>query len=187
MCHSPKSPLGTNCPKHTSVCTVDSLQYRPQLNTPGPVFRQASVQDFSPATCGLRPSTSTHLYKSEGPAGTGQKSVVCPSPGRWDLATPMVAEAVVRMISRATRSGSRHNSQVYFLLDQGGAEDIAGQLDLGRDQMPSPGAPPSRPIHHCPSPTKQHRLQTGGGEHQLSTPGDYRPPLEIGPKYTLPH
>lgn len=108
---------------------------------------------------------STHLCKSERTTGTGQKSVVCPSPGRWDPATPpLAADAVVRRSSSATGSGSRHNSQAYyFLLDQGGAEDIAGQPDLGRNQMPSPGAPPSRPIHHCPSPTKQLRLQIGGG------------------------
>lgn len=84
----------------------------------------------------------------------------------------MVAEAVVRMISTDTRSRSRRNSQAYhFLLDQGGAEDIAGQPDLGRDQMPSPGAPPSRPIHHCPSPTKLHQLSTPWGGR------DYRPPF----------
>lgn len=114
---------------------------------------------------GSAQALSTHLCRSERPTGTGQKSVVCPSPGRWDRAAPpLAADAVVRMSSSATGSGSRHNSQVYyFLLDQGGAEDIAGQPDLGRNQMPYPGAPPSRPIHHCPSPTKQHRLQTGGG------------------------
>lgn len=127
---------------------------------------------------------STHLCKSERTTGTSQKSVVCPSPGRWDPATPpLAADAVVRRSSSATGSGSRHNSQAYyFLLDQGGAEDIAGQPVLGRNQMPSPGAPPSRPIHHCPSPTKQPpnsidcRLE-GAGD-QLSTSGDgrnYRP------------
>lgn len=95
------------------------------------------------------------------------------------------------MVLRATRSARKRNSQAYcFLLDGGRPENIAGLPDLERDHMPSPGDPPSRPIHHSPSPTKQQRPKTEGRcincpLLELGNISDLH--LETTQKYMLPH
>lgn len=54
---------------------------------------------------------------------------------------------------------------VFYWTAGGRPKNMAGLPDLGRDQMPSPSAPPSRPIHHSPSPTKQQLKKDASTVH----------------------
>lgn len=140
------------------------------------------MQAFPPATC---PRHSALTCVSQKEQLVQVKSLVCPSRGRWDPAAPLLAaDAVVRRSSSATGSGSRHNSQAYyFLLDQGGAEDIAGQSDHGGTKCLLQVLHPPDPSTTVPPPPNSIDCRLEGAGDQLSTSGDgrnYRPSFGNG-------